>query len=155
MTVYNIFILVAKVLFILVAFLITIQIFNLITSILNNIDARTNSIKLSDKVRSINRLNARVQSTNAILSLMDTLIANEVTNALKAYARLGENYKSINTADDIEKISSRIFDSIKKEIFIDNDTIITDEYLMKYINEQTTLVFLIETQKLNMTNKDR
>ncbi len=148
MTAYSVFVTVMKVLFFIMAFFISVQIYNILRAIAINLDTRTASIKLSDKNKMINRLEVRVHSTTAVLNLLDTIISNEVTSVLKTYARLNEPYKTLNTADDIESISSKVFASIKKEIFADNDTVLTDEYLMKYINEQTTLAFLIETQKL-------
>lgn len=148
MTAYSVFVTVMKVLFFIMAFFISVQIYNILRAIAINLDTRTASIKLSDKNKMINRLEVRVHSTTAVLNLLDTIISNEVASVLKTYARLNEPYKTLNTADDIESISSKVFESIKKEIFDDNDTVLTDEYLMKYINEQTTLAFLIETQKL-------
>ena len=148
MTAYSVFVTVMKVLFFIMAFFISVQIYNILRAIAINLDTRTASIKLSDKNKMINRLEVRVHSTTAVLNLLDTIISNEVASVLKTYARLNEPYKTLNTADDIESISNKVFESIKKEIFADNDTVLTDEYLMKYINEQTTLAFLIESQKL-------
>lgn len=130
-----------------------IQSYNLLTSVIIFIQTKTASLKLEDKNKMTIRLEARVRSTSAVLNLIDTIVTNEVIGALKTYARLGENYKTMNTVDDIAAISKKVFDAIKKEIFSDNDTILTDEYLMTYINERTTLAFLIETQNLNNTMK--
>jgi hypothetical protein len=149
MNAYNIFILVMKIIFLLWGLGIVAQVYNILRATAIHIDTKTESIKLSDKNKMINRLEVRVSSTNAVLSLIDTIISNEVASVLKTYARLKEPYKTINTADDITKISNKVFNSIKKEIFEYNDTVITDEYIMTYINEHTALAFLIEAQKLN------
>ena len=148
MNAYDIFILVMKILGILLGFFILCQIYNLLKSIAIYVATKTESIKLYDKNNMIIRLEARVNSTNAVLNLIDTMVKNEVISSLKTYARLGEAYKSLKTVDDIEAISQKIFNAIKKEIFNENDTVLTDEYLMTYINEQTTLVFLIESKAL-------
>ena len=148
MNAYDIFILVMKILGILLGFFILCQIYNLLKSIAIYVATKTESIKLYDKNNMIIRLEARVNSTNAVLNLIDTMVKNEVISSLKTYARLGEAYKSLKTVDDIEAISQKIFNAIKKEIFNANDTVLTDEYLMTYINEQTTLVFLIESKAL-------
>ena len=150
MKAYDIFILIMKILFLIWGLCIASQVYNILRAIAIHLDTRTESIKLIDKNRMINRLEARVASTNAVLSLINTVINNEVVSVLKTYARLGEPYKTMNTADDIEKISTKVFNSIKKEIFSDNDTVLTDEYLMTYINERTTLEFLIESRNINM-----
>ena len=143
-----------KVLYMLIAIPILFQILSLIKSITNNFITLSNSIKLRDKMTNTNRLEYRVRSSNALLSLIDTMIDNEIIGTLKTYARLQENYKNIKTPDDIESISLKVFTAIKKEIFEDNnDTVLTDEYLMRYINEQTTLKFLINTKNLNNMNK--
>lgn len=149
MNAYDIFILVMKIIFLLWGLGIVAQIYNILRATAIHIDTKTESIKLSDKNKMINRLEVRVRSTNAVLNLIDTIISNEVASVLKTYARLKEPYKTINTADDIAKISNKVFNSIKKEIFEYNDTVITDEYIMTYINEHTALAFLIEAQKLN------
>ena len=150
MKAYDIFILIMKILFLIWGLCIASQVYNILRAIAIHLDTRTESIKLIDKNRMINRLEARVASTNAVLSLINTVINNEVVSVLKTYARLGETYKTMNTADDIEKISTKVFNSIKKELFSDNDTVLTDEYLMTYINERTTLEFLIESRNINM-----
>lgn len=149
MKAYDIFILVMKILFLLWGLGIVAQIYNIFRATAIHLDTKTESIKLSDKNKMINRLEARVKSTNAVLSLINTIISNEVASVLKTYARLGENYKSINTADDIANVSNKVFNAIKKEIFQYNDTVVTEDYLMTYINEQTTLAFLIESKKLS------
>ncbi len=148
-TIYSNYLIVMKFLGVFVGLLILLQVYNLIRALVIHIDTRTASIKLYDKNTMILRLESRVKSTDAILKLIDTIISNEVTGTLKTYMRLGDKYNNINTADDIAQISTRVFNAIKKEIFEDNDTVITDEYLMRYINERTTLTFLISTQALN------
>lgn len=149
MKAYDVFILIMKILFLLWGLCIASQIYNILRAVAIHLDTRTASIKLADKNKMINRLEARVSSTNAVLTLINTIINNEVVSVLKTYARLGEPYKTMNTADDIEKISNKVFNAIKKEIFADNDTVLTDEYLMTYINERTTLEFLIESRNIN------
>lgn len=148
-TIYSNYLIVMKFLGVFVGLLILLQVYNLIRALVIHIDTRTASIKLYDKNTMILRLESRVRSTDAILKLIDTIISNEVTGTLKTYMRLSDKYNNINTADDIAQISTRVFGAIKKEIFEDNDTVITDEYLMRYINERTTLTFLISTQALN------
>ena len=150
MKAYDIFIMIMKILFLLWGLAIASQVYNILRAIAINLDTRTESIKLVDKTRMINRLEVRVASTNAVLNLIDTIIRNEVVSVLKTYASLGEPYKTMNTADDIEKISTKVFNALKKEIFADNDTVLTDEYLMTYINERTTLEFLIESRNINL-----
>lgn len=148
MSAYDIFILVMKILGIVMGFFILCQIYNLLKSIAIYVATKTESVKLYDRNNMIIRLEARVNSTNAVLNLIDTMVKNEVVSSLKTYARLGESYKTLKTVDDIEAISQKIFNAIKKEIFNENDTVLTDEYLMTYINEQTTLVFMIESRSL-------
>jgi ABC-type multidrug transport system fused ATPase/permease subunit len=148
MNAYDIFILVMKILGIVMGFFILCQIYNLLKTIAIHIATKTESVKLYDRNNMIIRLEARVNSTNAVLNLIDTMVKNEVVSSLKTYARLGETYKTLKTVDDIEAISQKIFNAIKKEIFNENDTVLTDEYLMTYINEQTTLVFMIESRSL-------
>lgn len=97
----------------------------------------------------------QITITKELMKLIDELISNEVTNKLRNLAALQEKYEYLNTADDVREISQIVFDGFKKENLFNNpDVFITDEYIMKYIAQQTSLLFLSSVKDYNSKIRD-
>ena len=63
---------------------------------------------------------------------------------------LNEKYQTINADNDIRSIADAVFDSLKKEnIFNNDDIFLNDEYIMKYIAQQSSIVFLALVKNYN------
>lgn len=88
------------------------------------------------------------KDATAILSLLDTMILNEVKALLKTYISLNESYPITKMQEDIEKISKNVFGSIRKESF-SSLRFLDDEYLMKYITESSSYNLITSVMALN------
>jgi hypothetical protein len=46
-------------------------------------------------------------------------------------------------ADDIEEVSESVYDGLKKDLAFNNPNVfVSDEYLMKYISQQSSIIFM-------------
>ena len=88
-------------------------------------------------------------TTLAIVDTVDRLVTMEIEDTLKTYARLNQKYNAVKMAEDIESISQRVYNAIKKSVYESDDILITDEYLMNYIVTHTTITFIRIVKGLN------
>lgn len=105
---------------------------------------------LNQNKKIISKPKEQFELTNDILDLIDKLIQIEASNKLKQTAMLNEKYQTINADNDIRSIADAVFDSLKKEnIFNNDDIFLNDEYIMKYIAQQSSIVFLALVKNYN------
>lgn len=105
---------------------------------------------LNQNKKIITKPKEQFELTNDILDLIDKLIQIEASNKLKQSAMLNEKYQTINADNDIRSIADAVFDSLKKEnIFNNDDIFLNDEYIMKYIAQQSSIVFLALVKNYN------
>lgn len=105
---------------------------------------------LNQNKKIITKPKEQFELTNDILELIDKLIQIEASNKLKQSAMLNEKYQTINADNDIRSIADAVFDSLKKEnIFNNDDIFLNDEYIMKYIAQQSSIVFLALVKNYN------
>lgn len=105
---------------------------------------------LNQNKKIITKPKEQFELTNDILDLIDKLIQIEASNKLKQSAMLNEKYQTINADNDIRSIADSVFDSLKKENIFDNDDIfLNNEYIMKYIAQQSSIVFLALVKNYN------
>jgi len=88
-------------------------------------------------------------TTLSVIDTIDKLITMEIEDTLKTYARLNEKYNSTRMAEDIESISNRVYNALKKTVYESDDIILTDEYIMNYIVTHTTISFIRIVKGLN------
>lgn len=94
-------------------------------------------------------LSKRIEVSNEFLNFIDERIDSEITNILVRKARLNELYQALDLDEDIKTISTKVFKSIKEEIFVDPALILTDDYCMDYISRQTTMKLIASTYTYN------
>ena len=83
------------------------------------------------------------EATNDLLKLINTLIDNQCTVILKTTVALGEKYNYTSIKDDVTSISNTVFNGLDKTMVFNNpDIFLTDEYIMTYITQQTSLTLL-------------
>lgn len=83
------------------------------------------------------------EATNELLRLINTLIDNQCTVILKTTVALGEKYNYTSIKDDVATISNMVFNGLDKTMTFSNPNIfLTDEYIMTYITQQTSLTLL-------------
>lgn len=105
---------------------------------------------LNQNKKIITKPKEQFELTNDILDLIDKLIQIEASNKLKQSAMLNEKYQTINADNDIRSIADAVFDSLKKEnIFNNDDIFLNNEYIMKYIAQQSSIVFLALVKNYN------
>lgn len=88
------------------------------------------------------KLNRQMKYNKTLFNTIDTMIQYEIIHKIKLSEVLGEKYQLGYFDEDVKEISNKVFSGLKKEIFINQYNIYTDEYIMRYITSQTTLFFL-------------
>ena len=92
------------------------------------------SYKLSKPSLSVDK---RLEFNKDLLSFIDMMIELEVFNEKRFELMLNTDDKKLDIDDVIKTVSTRVFESIKPDVFTSNDNIITYKYLMSYIQKRT------------------
>lgn len=129
---------------------------SLIISIIGYFDARTKREELlteREKVKPIlqpiNYLD-KIDSTVSLLNLINILIDNEITKMLDSLNRLKVKYDSKSLDKDAKNIAENVYTSLKKDSTFSNENIIlTDEYIMKHISEESITRLMIRSYTYN------
>lgn len=88
------------------------------------------------------RINDRLRYTQELLSFIDELISIEIINEKRFDIFLDIKNKNLNVDEVIEIVSSNVFNSLTNDIFINKDNILTEKYLMSYIQKKTFISYL-------------
>lgn len=102
---------------------------------------RLKKILLSRPLRTLNP-RERLNFTTEFLDMITTLINIEIVNHKRFQLLLGQETKNIDYDKTIKEVATAVFEAIKKEFFLENDHILTETYLMSFIQKNTTLVYL-------------
>ena len=102
---------------------------------------RLKKVLLSRPVRTLNP-RERLNFTTEFLDMITTLINIEIVNHKRFQLLLGQETKNIDYDKTIKEVATAVFEAIKKEFFLENDHILTETYLMSFIQKNTTLVYL-------------
>lgn len=85
----------------------------------------------------------QIEATNNLLRLINSMIDNQCTSVLKNTVVLHEKYEYPNIKDDVIAISTEVYKGLDKDkVFNNPDIFLTNEYVMSYINQQTSLTLL-------------
>lgn len=84
----------------------------------------------------------KINTTLDIINLIIFLINYQISYKLKEYAELHKPYPILNADDDLLNILEEIQKALKIEIFTSDEILLSDEYLMKYITGQTTILWI-------------
>lgn len=147
------------ILFIIIGIMVLIlftYICSLIISVNKYFDARTKKEELlteREKVKPIlqpiNYLD-KIDSTVSLLNLINILIDNEITKMLDSLSRLKVKYDSKSLDRDAKNIAENVYTSLKKDSTFSNENIIlTDEYIMKHISEESITRLMIRSYTYN------
>ena len=69
---------------------------------------------------------------------------------LKTYVTLRQPYDYPRMGDDMQTIATEVFNGLKKQYLFNNEhTLVTDDYIIRYIQNQTILIFIKTIQELN------
>lgn len=97
-------------------------------------------------------IDQRIKCTRELLTLIDDTIALELVNNKRYEIFLNANVNNRDVDKDIEEIASNVFNSLKPEIFSDKNLVMTEEYLMKYIQKRTFVAVFTYVDK-SVTDK--
>ena len=100
-----------------------------------------------------------VESTEALLNLIDRLIDNEVAHVLKEQIQFNNRgYNFINIDKDVEKIATSVYNGINVKLLEklnSDDSIITRDYIMSYIVKKSSIVLLYTTRDMDSTKNNK
>ena len=114
----------------------------LITSIISSL---VSYIDMKTRLLSTERLDYNKE----LLSFIMTLVNLEIDNEVKTIVSLNASYNIANLDKDIEKVSNKVFNAIKPEVYTSNANMMTDEYLMQFITESTSRYFISTIRAIN------
>ena len=92
----------------------------------------------------------RLTYTEHLLSFIDNMIEFEVVNEKRFELILGQYDKNLDIDKVLESVSTRVYESIEKNVFTDPNNILTSKYIMEYIQKKTFIVCMQYVQ--NNTN---
>lgn len=85
----------------------------------------------------------QIEATNNLLKLINSMIDNQCTATLKNTVMLQEKYEYPRIKEDVITISNAVYNGLDKDkVFNNPDIFLTNEYVMSYINQQTSLTLL-------------
>ena len=97
----------------------------------------------------------QIEVTNNMLIFISKLIEIECNNTLKTNIVLNQKYEFTNATDDIKTISTAVYEGLNPEnVFSNPNILLKDDYLMKYISQQTTIELLGQALRLNEAKRN-
>ncbi len=112
----------------------------------NNVADAIESLKKRENDISIDSIQ-RLQFTNDLLEFIDKLIDVELLNNKRFDIILDEvnntRKPSIDVNESLTEISTTVFEAIKPDIFVTPYSVLTEDYLMKYIQKRTFIKYMV------------
>lgn len=87
------------------------------------------------------RIDERLQYNKDLIAFIDDLVMTELINSKRFDIFLKTDKKNIDFDKVLTDVSTNVFNALKPEVFVSPDNILTDDYLMKYIQKRTFLVY--------------
>lgn len=97
-------------------------------------------------------IDQRIKCTRELLTLIDDTVTLELINNKRYEIFLSSNVNNRDIDKDIEDIARSVFESLRPEVFSDKNLVMTEEYLMKYIQKRTFVAVFTYVDK-NVTVK--
>lgn len=144
-------------------------IFSLIVNILDSIAKfYTSKTKINDFMLerqknglkpSAPTINEKIITSINLLRLIDELVDQEITAVIQTCVNINSKYNSIHLDEDIKRLSTKVYDAIKPELLTSEDSLITSDYIIKYIMESITIKFIRSMNEFNssilLNNNDK
>lgn len=105
----------------------------------------TNELSKGNRDTFSNRLNASLD----LLELCGAMIDNEISRSITNCVMLEMRYDLTRLTDDAAFISQKVFNSIKKETFMDDNLLLSDECFLAYITDETICKLLLTAKNYN------
>ena len=150
---YNIMI----IMYLILGIFLLINITTLIGTIINKTREEARSIELNRVKEELKPVSKeldyldKLEATVGLLNFINVLIENEIDNKIISLSKLNSKYEMIKLDEDAKAIATNIFQSINNEqTFVDNNLIMNNEYIMKYITEQSIVKLLDKASQYNI-----
>lgn len=92
-----------------------------------------------------------VKTTDDLLNFATGLVEDDLLNFSQSLLILNHRYDVKNLDNDIKEISEHVYHALKSNLFLSNEIIITDEFLMEYIVRYTTMRLISIVNTINNT----
>ena len=106
--------------------------------------------QIEDKKTNCRELVELSESTISLLNLINQIVATEVANLMLQYRKLAKRYNYMTLDKDAEKIAKTVFTSINWEAYKKREILVKEEYLLKYISDQTITQILDFAREMNL-----
>lgn len=113
--------------------------------ILENVNGLIREMRNRTKAQSLllikdeHSLSANVAATTELLQFITYLIDVEISERVSLLTFMRQRYNMQNIDKDVQNIGEHVFKSIKKEVLLNSELIVDQEYLMKFISVEVTL----------------
>ena len=87
------------------------------------------------------KMDERLHYTKELLDFIDTLIFDELVNQKRFDIFTKKHSKNLDFDTVIKDVSTNVFESLKSDIFLDPNVIITQNSLMRYIQKKTFIYY--------------
>lgn len=84
----------------------------------------------------------KIDNTADIINIIRVVIDNNIMEVMKKYFQLKERYNLLTFDEDLILISTESYNALKPKLFINDNTILTSNYLQKFIIQESTIRFL-------------
>lgn len=84
----------------------------------------------------------KIDNTADIINIIRVVIDNNIMEVMKKYFQLKERYNLLTFDEDLILISTESYNALKPKVFINDNTILTSNYLQKFIIQESTIRFL-------------
>ena len=84
----------------------------------------------------------KIDNTADIINIIRVVIDNNIMEVIKRYFQLKERYNLLTFDEDLILISTESYNALKPKVFINDNTILTSNYLQKFIIQESTIRFL-------------
>lgn len=134
--------------YLIIGVLSAIGLMSLIYNLSTYFSTKRNKLLIETEIQRQNQINNanvyidKVTLTVDVINLCNTLINSNVSHMISAKEMLHEKYDLKFLKEDSEKIATHVYESIRKELIVDNMLVVSDEFILNYISEETILVLL-------------
>ena len=97
---------------------------------------------ISKKEKKSDYIVERVNSTASFLKLLDTLVTIEVDNVIIGCKLVKTPYKVLNLDRDVKQITTKVFESIKPELYSNTELCVNRDFLLSFITTQVSNKFI-------------
>lgn len=118
----------------------TIELLILLLSCVTLIGSICSLLHINKVDKELKMHQSKIEFTNDLIKNIDVTIELHVIKKIKLSSMLGEPYRLMNFDNDVSSISTDIFNSFNNDIFVNNRTIYTNNYIMSYITTNVSIV---------------